>query len=87
MYSSLIPADQKWQASVGGELSNSATYISTYANVSLSNYRIMGGSIGDETCTWQPWSYEKRLEIAEQVQQFKQSIIYQIVVQKLREQK
>ena len=67
----MVPADQKWHAVMGGELSNAATYFSTYGNVSTSNVKIMGGSIGDKSCTWQPWEYQQRLSIAGQVTQFK----------------
>jgi len=67
----LIPADQKWHACMGGELSNAATFFSTYANVSSASSQTKGGSIGDKTCTWQPWSYKKRLEVADQVSIFK----------------
>ena len=67
----LIPADQKWHATMGGELSNSATFFSTYANVSTANVETIGGSIGDRECTWQPWSYQSRITVASQVDAFK----------------
>ena len=34
----------------------------------------MFGSIGGSDATWQPWSYEKRLEVARKVQNFKKRL-------------
>ncbi|KAK3732768.1 hypothetical protein QZH41_006934 [Actinostola sp. cb2023] len=38
----LIPSDQKWMASMAGELNNAATYFSSFANVSKSNVKTIG---------------------------------------------
>ena len=65
----LIPSDMKWASSLSGELSNAATYFSPFANVSQSNKHTMFDS-----ATWQPWSYEKRLEVARKVQNFKKRL-------------
>ena len=70
----LIPSDVKWASSFSGELNNAATYFSPFANVSQSNKRTMFGSIGGSDATWQPWSSEKRLEVARKVQNFKKHL-------------
>ena len=72
----LIPSDMKWASSFSGELNNAATYFSPFANVSQSNKHTMFGSIGGSDATWQPWSYEKRLEVARKVQNFKKRLKY-----------
>ena len=59
----LIPADQKWVASMSGELNNAATYFSSFANVSQDTKGTMGGCIGKHAkATWKPWSYNRRIE-------------------------
>ena len=63
----LIPSDMKW-ASLSGELNNAATYFSPFASVSQSNKDTIFGSIGGSDATWQPWNYEKRLEVARKVE-------------------
>ncbi|KXJ07068.1 hypothetical protein AC249_AIPGENE18417 [Exaiptasia diaphana] len=69
----LVPADQKWHAAMGGELSNAATYFSTYGNVSTANSKTMGGSLGDsKKSTWKLWKYQDRLKTADEVDKFKQ---------------
>ncbi|XP_048585311.1 uncharacterized protein LOC125568043 [Nematostella vectensis] len=69
----LIPSDQKWMASMSGELNNAATYFSTFANVSKSNMKTINGKIGhDSSSTWKKWAYEKRLKDAESVKSFKE---------------
>ena len=69
-----IPSDFKWASSFSGELNNAATYFSPFANVSQSNKHTMFGSIGGSDATWQPWSSEKRLEVARKVQNFKKRL-------------
>ncbi|CAH3153504.1 unnamed protein product [Porites lobata] len=70
----LIASDMKWASSFSGELNNAATYFSPFANVSQSNKHTMFGSIGGSDAIWQPWSYEKRLEVARKVQNFKKRL-------------
>lgn len=70
----LIPSDMKWASSFSGELNNAATYFSPFANVSQSNKNTIFGSIGGSGATWQPWSYEKRLEVARKVENFKKRL-------------
>ena len=51
----LIPGDMKWIASVSGELSNSAHYFSSFANVNKHDNVTIGGSIGNlAKDTWHP---------------------------------
>ena len=55
-----------------GELSNSATYFSSFANVSTSDLSCLKGKFGtDVGCRWKPWSYEFRIKVANRVTQFK----------------
>ena len=67
----LIPGDMNWVSSMSGELNNCATYFSPFANVNQTNKMTIGGSIGGPEATWQPWSYQKRLETARKVEKFK----------------
>ena len=54
----LVPSDQKWMASMAGELNNAATYFFTFGNVCQSTLKTIGGNLGKETnSTWKPWSY------------------------------
>ena len=59
----LIPSDMKWAATFSGELSNAAHFFSTFGNVSESDKCTLNGCPA-ETCTWKPWLYKDRLEVA-----------------------
>ena len=64
----LIPSDMKWAATFSGELSNAAHFFSPFGNVSESNKCTVNGCLGPaETCTWKPWLYQDRLEVAAKV--------------------
>ena len=64
----LIPCDMKWAATFSGELSNAARFFSPFGNVSESNKCTVNGCLGPaETCTWKPWLYQDRLEVAAKV--------------------
>jgi len=68
----MIPSDQKWIASMGGELNNASKYFSSYGNVCKENKKTVGGTLGtDSNCTWKPWTYEKRLTDVLAVSNFK----------------
>ncbi|XP_020910826.1 uncharacterized protein LOC110248623 [Exaiptasia diaphana] len=67
----LVPSDQKWMASMCGELNNAATYFSTFANVSKADIKTIDGKIGGDDCTWKTWAYDKRLKDADYVKLFK----------------
>ena len=71
----LLPSDMTWLAFVGGELSNAAFYFSPFANVNDDTKFTVNRSLGEsDQNTWQPWSYEKRIEIAAKVSNFKQQL-------------
>jgi ribosomal protein L35 len=73
----LVPADMKWIATFSGELCNSATYNSSFANVTsrLTDLKNIHGSMGSEkNCTWKPWLYKNRLEVAKAVANYKHTI-------------
>lgn len=70
-----MPNDMKMLAFLGGELSNAATFFSTFANVSTHNMNSLAGSFsfsGKEM--WKPWKYEDRVYVANKVEQFKKTI-------------
>ena len=67
----LIPADMKWLSSMSGELNNCAIYFSPFANVNQTDKTTIGGSIGGPEATWQTWDYNKRILVAEKVENFK----------------
>jgi hypothetical protein len=71
----LIPSDQKWVASMSGELNNAATYFSSFANVNKTSKEIMDGSIGTHSkATWKPWDYSERIKTAKKVAEFKKTL-------------
>lgn len=71
----LLLSDQKWLAFMGGELSNAAYYFSSFGNVCQETKDTVNGSLGKgDHNTWQPWSYEKRLEAAAKVTEKKQQL-------------
>lgn len=69
----LIPSDQKWMASMSGELNNAAIFFSSFANVSKRNIMTVGGTMGTDNkkCTWMKWSFKKRMEDVKAVRNFK----------------
>ena len=64
----------KWISTFSGELNNAATYFFPFANVNQTNKNTIGGSIGGNHATWQPWSYNERLKIVKKVEDFKKSL-------------
>ncbi|CAH3154528.1 unnamed protein product [Pocillopora meandrina] len=70
-----VPNDMKMLAMLGGELSNSATFFSTFANVSTKECTDLGGTFGSRpSCKWKPWKYANRLKDAKAVDSFKVSL-------------
>ena len=62
----------KFLAFINGELSNSATYFSSFGNVSTSDLSCLKGKYGtDVGCRWKPWSYKFRIKVANRVTKFK----------------
>ncbi|XP_064648994.1 uncharacterized protein LOC135501113 isoform X2 [Lineus longissimus] len=71
----LVPADCKWAAIACGELSNAATYPSTFGNVHKDELGTLNASFGtDEKSTWKPWGYLQRLEHANKVISLKKKV-------------
>ena len=65
----------KMLAMLGGELSNSAKFFSSFANVSKENSSDLKGTFGTYGGTiWRHWKYEERIAVAKQVDKFKQSL-------------
>lgn len=65
----------KMIATLRGELSNAATYFSSFANVSQHELTDLSWRFGyDPTCKWQPWSFEGRIKVAKSVEKFKISL-------------
>ena len=72
----LVPSDMKWLATFSGELSNSATYPSSFANVKQGDLQNVNGTFGENsTCTWKPWSYDQRVKVAKLVENYKQTTV------------
>lgn len=62
----------KMLAMLGGVLSNSAKYFSSFANLSKDNCTDLKGTFAtDRTSLWHPWKYEERIKIANEVKKFK----------------
>lgn len=69
----LVPSDMKWLAKFSGELSNSAKYPCSFANVQLSELKERGQSLSNNSQSkWKPWAYKFREEVAKKVTQFKE---------------
>ena len=70
-----LPNDMKMLAMLGGDLSNAATYFSSFGNASKNDYTDLQGSFGsDASCKWRPWSFQQRFKVAESVEKFKISL-------------
>ena len=70
-----FPFDMKMLAFVAGELSNSAKYFSSFANVNKDNCNDRPGKVGlGPDFKWQPWKYDERLKVAKKVVDFKSSL-------------
>lgn len=60
---------------MGGELSNSATYFSSFANVSTKDCTDSKGTFGSgPLCKWNPWDYGSRTKVVQAVNSFKASL-------------
>ena len=70
-----LPKDMKMLYFLAGELSNSASYFSTFGNVNTATSANCKDTFGPEPSnTWQPWAYSNRLEVAGKVEKFKKSL-------------
>ena len=70
-----LPNDMKMLAFLAGELTNSATYFSTFADVSKDNIVHCRGTFGpNPTDTLKPWPYKNRLKVAEAASKFRKKL-------------
>ena len=70
-----LPNNMKMLAMLGGELSNSATFFSTFANVSTNDCTDLRGTFGSgPLCKWKPWQYANRLKVVEAADSFKAAL-------------
>lgn len=70
-----IPNDMKMLSFLGGELSNSAKYFSSFGNVTyddMANLQFIFGRA--HTNQWKPLEYGKRLKVAKQVEELKNKL-------------
>ena len=82
------PNDLKMVAFLCGELSNSATYFCSFANVCTSNAIDLTGTFGKEKDKlWQPWSYSQRVRDAKNVEKFKKTVAKQEVSESTKRSK
>ena len=80
-----LPNDMKMLAFLGGELTNSATFYSTFANVSQHDHADLKGTFGEKLIdTWRPWDYPKRLKDAKKVQNFKDKLNLKLMAKTAR---
>lgn len=70
-----IPNDMKMLSFLGGELSNSATFFSSFGSVSYANMSSVEFTFGQgEHNQWKPWTYEGRLQVVAKVQALKHKL-------------
>ena len=70
-----LPNDMKMLAFLAGELSNSAKYFSSFANVSSDTANNIHGTFGREAKnTWKPWEYSDRMKVVKSVEQLKSKL-------------
>ena len=71
-----LPNDMKMLAYLGGELSNSAKYFSSFADVCMDS--ILANRTGtfskESGSVWKPWEYNYRLKVAKNVEELKKEI-------------
>lgn len=67
-----LPNDMKVLAFLSGELSNSAKYFSSFANICNDNVNDTRGTFGrSNKYTWTPWKYCDRMKLVKGVEQMK----------------
>lgn len=72
-----IPNDMKMLCFLGGELSNSAKYFSSFGNITyndMANLQFTFGRLRADTNQWKPWDYGKRVKVAKQVEELKSKL-------------
>ena len=80
-----LPNDMKMLAFLAGELTNSATYFSTFADVHNESMLLSTGTFGrQDSDTWQPWNYSHRIATVKKVDNFKEIISHKKVSAKTK---
>lgn len=70
-----LPNEMKMLAMLGGELSNSTTYFSSFANLTTEDCTDLKGTVGfGPLCKWKPLEYGNRIKIVKAVVSFKASL-------------
>lgn len=70
-----LPNDMKMIAFLSGELGNSATYFSSFANVCNDNAGEINGTFGGKASnTWHSWEYCARLSVVKKVDALKETL-------------
>ena len=69
-----LPNDMKMLAFLAGELTNSATYFSTFADVDKESLTKIGTFGHNASDTWKPWKYSDRVKVVNAVEKFKKKI-------------
>ena len=83
-----FPNDLKMLAMLAGELTVSATYFSTFGNVSTTDCDDPAGTFGLEaTHKWKPWSYSSRGEMSKEVSALKEKVDKQKISEKNKKKK
>ena len=83
-----LPNDMKMLAFLAGELPNSATYFSTFANVSQSDISDVNKTFGSNPSNdWKPWDYEGRKAVALKVKNFKNKMAKSKLAEKTKRTK
>ena len=70
-----LPNDMKMLVFLGGELSNSATYCSTFADVNKHNISFCNGTYDSLASDMRkPWKYSKRIKVGNAVEKCKRKL-------------
>ena len=83
-----FPNDLKMLAFLAGELTLSARFFSTFANVSTGDYDDPKGTFGKgNKHKWQPWPYRSRLKVSKEVKKVKEKVERQNITAKTKRKK
>ena len=83
-----LPNDMKMIAFLSGELGNSATFFSSFANVCNDNAGEINGTFGEKANnTWHSWEYSVRLSVVKKVDVLKKTLSRQKLAQHTKRSK
>ena len=83
-----LPNDMKMLAFLAGELPNSATFCSTFANVSQSDMTDVNKTVGSNPSNaWRPWDYDDRKVVALKVKDLKNKMANRKLAEKTKRTK